>query len=42
MADVWLFLKHWLTAEKAGLTLTTWCLVLAAFMLVATGGRLLI
>jgi hypothetical protein len=37
MAWLWPFLKHWLTDDKAGLTLATWCLVLATFMLVATG-----
>ena len=37
MAWLWPFLRHWLTDDKAGLTLATWCLVLATFMLVATG-----
>lgn len=37
MAGLWPFLKHWLTDDKEGLTLATWCLVLATFMLVATG-----
>jgi hypothetical protein len=37
MANLWPFLKHWLTDDKAGLTLATWCLVMATFMLVATG-----
>lgn len=37
MTDVWPFLKYWLTDDKAGLTLATWCLVLATFMLFLTG-----
>jgi hypothetical protein len=37
MATLWPFLKHWLTDDKAGLTLATWCFVLATFMLVVTG-----
>ena len=37
MANLWPFLKHWLTDDKAGLTLATWCLVLATFLLVLTG-----
>jgi hypothetical protein len=37
MANLWPTLAHWLTDDKAGLTLATWCLVMATFMLVATG-----